>query len=114
MKDVTSSTLGRYAYDAAHRKLYLEFKSGKVYLYKGVPPAVVDAFEQASSKGQFFNQAIKGKFSGTLVDPSAVPAVADGAKPKARRKAKVRQADRALTWREILDQVALPTEDALA
>lgn len=115
MKDVASSTVARYAYDVDHFKLYLEFKSGKVYRYDGVAPAVVEAFEKAPSKGQFFNQSIKGRFSGALVDPSAVPAMKDGAKAaKARRKRKGKKVGRALTWREILDQVSMPTEDALA
>ena len=115
MKDVASSTVARYAYDADHFKLYLEFKSGKVYRYEGVAPIVVDDFEKAPSKGQFFNQSIKGKFSGALVDLSEVPAIKDGAKvAKSRRKRKARAGSRALTWREILDQVSMPTEDALA
>ena len=42
--------------------LELCFAGGRRYLYVGVPPSVAEEFRSASSKGRFFNEAIKGRF----------------------------------------------------
>jgi KTSC domain len=42
--------------------LELRFAGGRRYLYLGIPPELADRFAQASSKGAFFNGAIKGRF----------------------------------------------------
>jgi hypothetical protein len=40
------------------------------YKYFGVPPEIVEALENAPSRGRFFNAFIKGHFSCALADPS--------------------------------------------
>jgi KTSC domain len=59
---VESSTLAALAYDAAHKVLQLEFRSRAIYRYFGVPAPVYEALLAASSKGKYFNRAIRGIF----------------------------------------------------
>lgn len=44
------------------RVLEIQFTSGKVYQFFGVPEDVYIAFLQSGSKGQYFNQHIRGKY----------------------------------------------------
>ncbi len=60
---VESTTLATVAYDEARQLLQLEFCSRAVYLYFGVPAAVRQALLAAPSKGRYFNQTIRGRFS---------------------------------------------------
>jgi hypothetical protein len=60
---VGSTTLATVAYDEARRVLQLGFRSRAVYLYFGVPAAVHAALLAAPSKGRYFNQTIRGRFS---------------------------------------------------
>jgi hypothetical protein len=60
---VESTTLTTVAYDAAYRMLWLQFRSGAVYRYFGVPPTVHQALMAATSKGAYFNHHIRGHFS---------------------------------------------------
>jgi hypothetical protein len=59
---VESSTLATIAYDRTRELLQLEFTSRALYQYFGVPAAVCEGLLRASSKGNYFNQAIRGKF----------------------------------------------------
>jgi hypothetical protein len=67
---VESTTLATIAYDDAQRLLQLQFRSGAVYQYFGVPAAVHQALLRADSKGRHFNQAIRGWFPYRLVPNS--------------------------------------------
>jgi lysyl-tRNA synthetase class 2 len=60
---VESTTLATVAYDEARELLQLEFCSGAVYLYFGVPAAVYQALLGAPSKGRYFNGSIRGRYS---------------------------------------------------
>jgi hypothetical protein len=69
-----SSTLATVAYDEALQLLQLGFCSGAVYQYFSVPSAVHQALIAASSKGRYFNQAIRGRFPYCLLpDFPALP-----------------------------------------
>jgi hypothetical protein len=59
---VESSTLATIAYDRTRQLLRLEFNSRALYQYFGVPAAVYEMLLRASSKGNYFNQVIRGKF----------------------------------------------------
>ena len=59
---VDSSTLAVVAYDSATWLLQLEFRSRAIYEYSGVPAVVYEALLCASSKGEYFNRAIRGRF----------------------------------------------------
>jgi KTSC domain len=67
---VESTTLATIAYDDAQRLLQLQFRSGAVYQYFGVPAAVHQALLRADAKGRHFNQAIRGWFPYRLVPNS--------------------------------------------
>ena len=71
---VESTTLARVGYDEAEGLLQLEFCSGAVYHYFGVPPAVHRALLGAPSKGRYFHHAIRGRFPYRLIrDFATVP-----------------------------------------
>ena len=59
---VSSSTVAGIGYDIASHTLEIEFNDGRVYQYFDVPQAIYEAFIQASSKGVFLAQQIKGAF----------------------------------------------------
>jgi KTSC domain len=59
---VESTTLAALAYDDVRGILQLEFRSRGVYSYFGVPRPVYEALLAATSKGSYFNRAIRGAF----------------------------------------------------
>ena len=82
---VESTTLVTVSYDDARAVLQLEFCSRAVYQYFSVPAAVHQSLLDASSKGRYFNQAIRGHFQYRLISdvdaapkPAEIPARCDG------------------------------------
>ena len=59
---VESTTLRALAYDHDHGVLQLEFCTGAIYHYYGVPAAVYEALLGAPSKGSYLNRVIRGGF----------------------------------------------------
>jgi len=59
---VRSSNIRSVGYDPATRTLELEFHSGGLYRYSGVPESIYEDFMQAVSKGAYFHDHIKGRF----------------------------------------------------
>jgi len=59
---VESTTFATVGYDENLKRLQLEFCSRAVYLYFGVPAAVVEALLDAPSKGRYFNGVIRGRY----------------------------------------------------
>jgi len=57
-----SSVIRRFDYDPGDHKLAVTFVSGKRYAYLGVPEEVAQDFRKASSKGEFFNDAIRDHY----------------------------------------------------
>ncbi len=62
-KVVESSTIVSAGYLPGIRVLEIEFQSGAVYRFEGVPKKVFTAFTKAPSKGRFFGSEIRGKYS---------------------------------------------------
>lgn len=58
-----SSVLSGFRYDPEREELVLRFRTGDLYLYQMVPATVVKALLEAPSHGEYFNQAIRGRFS---------------------------------------------------
>ena len=79
---VESTTLVTVSYDDAQGLLQLEFCSKAVYQYFSVPAAVHQSLLDASSKGRYFNQAIRGRF------PYRVISGFDAASRRAERPAR--------------------------
>jgi hypothetical protein len=57
-----SSVIRAFDYDARTRRLTVTFVTGKHYAYLDVPQAVADALRAATSKGEYFNDAIRDHF----------------------------------------------------
>jgi len=64
---VESTTLVTVSYDEDRELLQLEFCSRAVYQYFNVPAAVHQSLLDASSKGRYFNEAIRGCFRYRLI-----------------------------------------------
>ena len=59
---VASSNIRAIGYDTTTQTLEVEFLSGWVYQYYGVPEFLYEQIMRAASKGQFFNQYIKNAY----------------------------------------------------
>jgi hypothetical protein len=60
-----SSVIRFYRYDAAQRRLELQFVSGRRYRYHDVPEETYRGMRNAFSKGEFFNAHIRDRFRHT-------------------------------------------------
>ena len=68
---MASSAIRHIHYKPADEELSIWFgPEGRRYKYFGVPEFIYEALRDAESRGQFFNQAIRGKYACRLVDPS--------------------------------------------
>ena len=63
MPTVNSSAIRAIEFDAFTNRLYVTFTSGKAYTYYQVPRSVYERFVAAASKGAFFNEVIKDRYS---------------------------------------------------
>jgi hypothetical protein len=59
---VNSTNLSYVWYDEASNTLGIEFTSGSQYEYYEVPLNVLEGLMGPGSKGQYFNENIRGKF----------------------------------------------------
>jgi len=59
---VPSSVIREASYNRETKELRVTFVSGRVYVYAGVPKTIYDTFCNASSRGSFFNAAIRGRY----------------------------------------------------
>jgi hypothetical protein len=50
----------------------IHFKSGGVYEYREVPRGLFDGFRAAASKGQYFQSAIRDRFTARRLSPVEV------------------------------------------
>ncbi len=57
-----SSVIRRFAYDQSERQLWVEFTTGRRYVYEDVPEEVATTFRTAFSKGIYFNTRIRDCF----------------------------------------------------
>jgi hypothetical protein len=65
---VSSSNLRSVGYDPETQTMGIEFKSGGVYRYDGVPPALHAGLMGASSHGSYFHENIKGQYGDRRVE----------------------------------------------
>jgi len=59
---VTSTNIQSIGYDSNSQTLEVEFNSGTVYQYAGVPQDEYDGLMTAGSKGTYLNARIKGRY----------------------------------------------------
>jgi hypothetical protein len=57
-----SSVIRRFVYDEMEANLWVEFTTGRRYVYSSVPKDVADAFRSAFAKGVYFNTRIRDRF----------------------------------------------------
>lgn len=61
-KNVVSSNIKSVAHDENSKTLEVEFNSGRVYKYFGVPASEYEKFTNSPSKGRYFNQQIENRY----------------------------------------------------
>ena len=57
-----SNVIRRFVYDEMEGDLWVEFTSGRRYVYSDVPHEVAEALRCAFAKGVYFNSRIKDRF----------------------------------------------------
>jgi hypothetical protein len=57
-----STVIRRFVYDTDKRELWIEFVSGRRYVYEEVPESVAQTLGAAFSKGIYFNTRIRDRF----------------------------------------------------
>ena len=57
-----SSVIRRFVYDEMESNLWVEFTTGRRYVYSNVPDEVASAFRSAFAKGVYFNTRIRDRF----------------------------------------------------
>lgn len=64
-----STVIRRFVYDQTERELWVEFTTGRKYVYSNIPEEVAHAFRSAFAKGVYFNTRIRDKFPHRQVEP---------------------------------------------
>ncbi len=59
---MTSSVIQTFDYDERERRLIVQFMSGLVYAYAGVPVEIAAGLRGAASKGHYFTESIRDRF----------------------------------------------------
>ena len=57
-----SSVIRRFVYDQSAGDLWVEFTTGRKYVYSDVPDEVASALRSAFAKGAYFNSRIRDRF----------------------------------------------------
>ena len=57
-----STVIRRFVYDEMEGNLWVEFTTGRRYVYSGGPHGVGDPFRGAFAKGAYFNTRIRDRF----------------------------------------------------
>ena len=57
-----STVIRRFVYDQTEQELWVEFVTGRRYVYSGVPPEVASALGSAFAKGVYFNTRIRDRY----------------------------------------------------
>ena len=65
-----STIIRAFDYRPEARELEVLFTTGRRYLYCEVPPAAVEAFRAAFSKGRHFNARIRNRYPYKQLEPA--------------------------------------------
>ena len=57
-----STVIRRFVYDEMTGDLWVEFTTGRKYVYSNIPEEVASAFRSAFAKGVYFNTRIRDRF----------------------------------------------------
>lgn len=77
--DLNSTLLHAAIYQDQSAFLELEFRSGAIYRYLGVPAQTYQELLRAESQGRYFNQHIRNRFPYVKTDPARSRAPRDTA-----------------------------------
>jgi hypothetical protein len=69
MSPVESSNIKAIGFDGDTGTMHVQFTNDRTYEYTGVTPDFFNKFASAESKGRFFAQQIKPRFTGTIYVP---------------------------------------------
>ncbi len=58
-----SSVIRFFHYDADLCELLIGFQSGKRYVYENVPPDIAAALKASRSRGEYFNEHIRARYT---------------------------------------------------
>jgi hypothetical protein len=58
-----STVIRRFDYRPEQRELVVEFVTGRIYIYSGVPEADAQAMRAAFAKGVYFNNHIRDRYA---------------------------------------------------
>jgi len=81
--ELKSTLLNAATYQDQCALLELEFCSGEIYHYVGVPAQTYQELLLAESKGRYFNQQIRPRFTYTKIGPASSTVTCDFASNKA-------------------------------
>lgn len=70
--DLQSTALKAVTYQDQSAHLELEFRSGAIYRYSAVPALVYQELLRAESKGRYFNQHIRNRFTQAQINPTGL------------------------------------------
>ena len=70
MPAVESQAISQVEYDASTRTLFIRFSSGQWYAYLDVAPAAFAAMTLAPSKGRFFQDEVRNRYTYLKLDLS--------------------------------------------
>lgn len=65
-----SNVIRRFVYDEMEANLWVEFTTGRKYVYSGVPQEVADALRGAFAKGVYFNTRIRDRYPYREIAPA--------------------------------------------
>jgi KTSC domain-containing protein len=71
LETVESDVIHAIGYDEDIHLLELIFNDGRIYQYRNVPPELYKGLKQADSKGQYFQENIRGEFQYWQYDAQA-------------------------------------------
>jgi len=57
-----STVIRRFVYDESEQQLWVEFVTGRRYVYQAVPESVASTLGSAFAKGVYFNTRIRDRF----------------------------------------------------
>lgn len=67
-----STVIAKIEYEPEHARLTVTFTTGRVYQYFMVPPKVAADFQNAFTKGTFFNKHIRDQYTCHEITPNKV------------------------------------------
>lgn len=100
MTPIKSTNLKAVGYNPITQNLLIQFNSGKLYKYGGVPESSYNGLMAASSRGSFFSTVIRDAYSFEEIGVNEVDFLMNEGKtaPKPRKKVSSRKHQQMISW----------------